>query len=1281
MRTLGLDLGTNSIGWALIETNGSKTTLLTKGVHLFEKGVGENQTGEYSLAAERTQFRAARRLKMRRKWRKQITLRVLIEHGYCPGIGWEDVRRWRDEKIFPPSPEFRQWLQTKEFTADGKPAGPYYYRWLAATQTLDLTQADNRYRLGRAFYHLAQRRGYQSNRVSGEEREGDVMGAIEKVDVQRGARTLGQYYYEDCLGKEAVRGGAHYTSRRQYEEEFTAICDRQRVPSELREALQKAIFTQRPLRSQKGTVGTCPLEPTKARAPISHPLFERYRALQTLSNIRLAAPGEADLRPLNESERAVALEWLLDLKKNESFDKLAKKLTPKKVRIAFGGLREGRDPHAWVFNYRDNMDVAPCPVTARLRDLFGSNWPEELTRRYVKAEGKTRDQVVDDVWHVLFTFRDHEKLDAFAKSQLALDEEQAKRFAKPVPQGYANLSLCAIRKIVPHLEKGVVYAHAVFMANLPTLLGKHGKAWADEAPTLEPAIGELLVNHRLDVRCALAVNTVLASLKEEQLDPSSMRATPATWTRLQTRMETSLVASVGENAWTAIAAAHREKRLADCVEEVCRLYRSESFVQVATIEERIADVLRTRYALNERELARLYHPSAIETYPRVQADEDGQWKLGSPRIPSIKNPVFMRTMTRLRHLINAMLKEGLIDPNTRIRIEMARDLNTQNERTAIDREHRQRAKENAEYSESIIKETPFLATETNVLKYRLWVEQNKRCLYTGNEIGLTEFLGENPAFDIEHTVPRSRALDNSQSNLTLCERQFNREHKGNKIPSELPEAEEILERARLLWGPKIEALDELAEKRSNAAKRAPTKETKDKARADFLFLRNQSRYWKRKLRKFEIEEIPEGFSNSQLVDTRIVCKYAMLYLKSLFEKVYSVKAEVVHGVKNIWELEPKYRGNHVHHCVDAIVTACLRPDFYQQLAAFYREVERYERSEGPRPQVPEPWDGFARDLNERLASEVLCVHYCKSNLLKPTFKRLRVRGMVQKKTDGTPILLKGNSARGALHKDTSYGIIQEPPTADNKAAPLRICVVRKKLDKTFKDFDNIVDQAVKRIVDANRERLHKGETVWFDEVRRVPINTVRVRVSNKPESLIPIGAHSDVSKHEYKQQRYAANDSNYIMALYRGTVNGKAKADWKVITNFEAVEATRKGTWETFLPSVDGKELQLRHVLKSGSLVLFCKDSPEELKTLSQDALSTRLYRLTVMEAGLAQFVHHACALPEKELGKGISSIAWTGAPAHKLRLSVNGINIAVAGQDFILDATGCVKWPERKDA
>ena len=69
-KTLGLDLGTNSIGWALIENN----TILGIGSRIFPEGVvnlGDGDGREISKNASRTDARGTRRQFFRRRLRKR----------------------------------------------------------------------------------------------------------------------------------------------------------------------------------------------------------------------------------------------------------------------------------------------------------------------------------------------------------------------------------------------------------------------------------------------------------------------------------------------------------------------------------------------------------------------------------------------------------------------------------------------------------------------------------------------------------------------------------------------------------------------------------------------------------------------------------------------------------------------------------------------------------------------------------------------------------------------------------------------------------------------------------------------------------------------------------------------------------------------------------------------------------------------------------------------------------------------------------------------------------
>lgn len=1281
MKTLGLDLGTNSIGWAVIESEGRRVSLVDKGVYLFPKGVGEEKNNEYSLAAQRTGYRSARRLIMRRRWRKQATLETLVKHDLCPGLTVQDVKLWKQNRhSYPASEAFKQWLNIKTETPDGKPAGPYYCRWRCATEQLDLSLPEDRYCLGRALYHLAQRRGYKSNRISGEEKDGAVNGEIEKLNIARGSKTLGQYFYEECLGKEPVRGSQHYTGRAQYEQEFDVICTKQALPADVTETLWYNLFMQRPLRSQKGTVGKCLFEPSKARAADTHPVSERFRQLQIVNNIRVACPDETDMRPLDAAEREVAIGWLQKQSKTATFDKLASALTPKKVSLVFGSdERRGEvDVKAWRFNYRGDSGLPGSPFTARMIKLFGEDWRTELSKRYLKIGKKTQEQVVDDIWHAIFSFDDDQKLKSFGEQQLGLNAEQATIFAKPLVGGYGRLSLAAMRRIIPFLEKGAIYSHAVFMAKLPDILKRKGIDWKQTEGDVEKAIRFVLDSHEQSAWSERAANSLIKKYRDSQKDPTYFMITEATKLRFMDEIEDVIRVEAGVARWRELAADVRKEILEKTAADVLHwATRKEGFVAVKRLDERVKDMLLDRFGLDSVELEGLYHPSEVESYKAAVKDHDGFLQLGSPRIDSIRNPVFMRAMFQLRKLINTMLKEGVIDGDTRIRIEMARELNTANMRAAIERDQRERQKERDRIRTEIasLPCSPAKITDRDILKYMLWEEQDRRCLYTGATIEVSAFLGDNPAYDIEHTMPRSRRLDNSQANLTLCDRHFNRTVKRNRLPAELPQAEEIQQRVGLLWDEKIEGLEQRVQRGKSSSKSAQDKTTKDKIRQKLHYEQIQLSYLKTKRKLFFLKDVPEGFTNSQLVDTRIICKYAMEFLKTAFPKVYSVKAGAVNAVKEIWGLDVKFRGDHVHHAIDAVVTACLSPSWYAELAKYYHEYERYLYSEARRPDVPQPWPGFDRDLNEQISNELLVVHYSPDNLLKQTKKVVRRRGAVVQR-NGKALYSKGDTARGSLHQDTIYAKIKDPAEQKNGETGSLKAVVRRTLDKNFKDFDKIVDPQIRSKVLEQKEKFKTGEQIWFDEQNQIPIRKVRCYASNKAESLIPLNAHRDQSSQEHKQRRYAANDGNYITALYRGTVNGKPKADWKVVNNFDAVQAKKTGDWEAILPEVDDKGLGRRHILKKNTLILFKQTEDEDLKELSQMELSRRLYRVTVMEGNRIKAIHHRCGKSVGEIKNWPSNIDFNDPlPTDSVYLSVNGIHIAVAGADFTLDPMGHVHW------
>ena len=85
-KILGLDLGTNSIGWAITEQNEDTFTLLDKGVDIFQEGVAREKGEEKPMVQTRTEARALRRHYYRRRLRKIELLKILIANDLCPHL-------------------------------------------------------------------------------------------------------------------------------------------------------------------------------------------------------------------------------------------------------------------------------------------------------------------------------------------------------------------------------------------------------------------------------------------------------------------------------------------------------------------------------------------------------------------------------------------------------------------------------------------------------------------------------------------------------------------------------------------------------------------------------------------------------------------------------------------------------------------------------------------------------------------------------------------------------------------------------------------------------------------------------------------------------------------------------------------------------------------------------------------------------------------------------------------------------------------------------------------
>lgn len=444
-KVLGLDLGTNSIGWTVIEEN---QQIIDTGINIFPEGTDRSPLGkEKSLNTTRREARMIRRQFERRSRRKVLLAKVLRVLGLMP---------------YESSASFEKWLQLN----------PYELRQKAVYEKLSLEE------LGRVLYHLNQRRGFKSSRKGGSNEDKNAVfkgssktSTIAVDDLRTGmadtqAQTVGEYFTTLDTQQERIRN--RYTLRVMLEEEFDLIWEKQMTfyPQILSDKnpkfktlileyamkryqtkfLQKGlkefikeyiIFYQRPLKSQKDKIGKCSFEKNKSRILRSAIPFQEFRLWQFLTSIRVSGNGRRD-EALNPEEKSKAF-------KKANF---TQKFTIKQ-------LKKWLDLEHESLNYEDKHTQKGNTTVAQLshKNVFGQKtW---------KKFSKEKQQ---QIWHILQDAKDDEWLAKYAQEKWNLNKEVVEKLCKiKLEESYGELSRKAISKILPYMngEKGFLdYADA-----------------------------------------------------------------------------------------------------------------------------------------------------------------------------------------------------------------------------------------------------------------------------------------------------------------------------------------------------------------------------------------------------------------------------------------------------------------------------------------------------------------------------------------------------------------------------------------------------------------------------------------------------------------------------------------------------------------------------------------------------------------------------------------------------------------------------------------------------
>lgn len=1355
-KIIGIDLGTGSIGLSLRNpelSDNIQDQLEWFSVTTFNSGTGSDQTGEYTLASERRSHVQSRRLKEHSRWKRWSTLSLLMEYDMCP-MSRESLERWQTydktkglKREFPiDDTAFIQWLRM-DFDGDGvSDCTAFQLRRQLVEEQFDFTIPTNRYKIGRAIYHIAQHRGFKSSKgetLSGKDEEGEknvptidadnLENAMKKSEEKKSKdlsdymashnfRTVGQAFAS--LEEEGirVRNSRYQAVRSQNVDEINEYFKFQKGLADYEDLHRRLISTKKnegtlfyklPLRSQKGHIGKCTFEKNKRRCPISHPEYEKYRAWAFINNIKYKESAEGGWLelPLALRQELYKDVFTSKVRKDFAFETIRKFL---EKRL---GLTLKNADGAKTINYKDKALVAGCPVTARLQSIANLF---DVSIDTLKLQGvKTRSSKKDDdkhqvsydaldLWHFCFEADEIEDVKRFATQSLKFDEKATDCLCKlwaSIEQGYTTLSLKALRNINRFLEYGLKTSDAIFLAKVPDITGR-----VDADELIHVFNEQVKSPAEANMRIARVANTLIANYKSLALDDRFADHNFDYQLQEDDKEEVIKCIQNTDSSFELMDADEQQALIA----EVTRLYQAffadinREYVKVPRFADVLVSELKKLYPeVKEERWEKLYHPSMVSDFPR---DKNHANLLGSPKIGAIRNPTVLRSLNVLRMNINKLLAEGLDPQETRIVVETTRVNNDINKRKAIEKYNEERNAENREI-ENILCELYGAASEEDISaaryvleqsgedlltadnpdnrhyrhqikRYKLWLEQGCQCLYTGHIINLTNLLADN-MFDLEHTVPRSLSFDSSDQNLTICDAYYNRHIKQNRIPSELPNYETDVTidghlytaiKPRLkMWQDKVERLSQNVLFWKNKAKKSQTEKSHNDSMREMLLWQMEYDYWRQKLDRFTMKskDLTDGFRNSQLVDTGIITRYAVLYLKTLFAQVDVQNGQSTSAFRKIFGIPQKDRSSNFHHAVDATILTMIPSSAKRDrmLKLFYQideqrkgghEVSGLEFQLGREIASCGLGAGLA-GIEDFISQRVMVDFYKQDRTLQKDRRPVIRKGkpLKRKTTEGKlePVTFSSDSIRGELHNQTFYGAIRR--RSDDK----EFYVVREPLkykasakDKGFKDWKELNNRIVdlshpadsedfKPMVQMMMRQFPEGTTfkdaceqgIYMLDKNGRKVNRIRhIRCYGKNVSNpVKVKRHSYPSDKDYKQHILAALGDGCVYALCEYTDG--LTTEYKRYTYMEISDNRKSGLEDipTVYPGKKGQPLKLARRIMKGDMLMIYEKSPEELLHLDPSELSNRLYKVLSFEGNYRiTLIHHLLSKPEKKDNK-----------------------------------------------
>ena len=1237
-KILGLDLGTNSIGWAVVDTE--KNHIDAAGSRIipmdgdrmskFESG------GSVSYTEDRTSARGARRLRERYLLRRERLLRVLNIMGFLPEhyasqlnrygklpadaepkLAWREGKDGKQEFLFKDS--FKEMVQ--EFRVVGIDGNLpydwtiYYLRKKAISQPLtkeELAWVLMQFNQKRGYHQLRgkideldetenkkeekeycelkvtnvvptgekDKNGYPKYNITLEngwnytwsfrtepdwkgktrsfiatfklDKEGNRQDiqptrlsapseddwGLRKIktehDLESSGQTVGEFIYNTLLlnpSQKIIGEKVRVINREHYLKELQRILDKQRefipelndrelynqciealYPSNnaYRDSIAKRDFTyliaddillyQRPLKSKTSLIADCPYEkythttkdgkpriidgktvikPCKCIAK-SHPLFQEFRLWQFLSNLRIYRNDEnvtSNLLPDNDAYANL-------------YDYLSKqKSINQKGILKYFNISKSELPNYRWFKAPDHEEPAGETRSTLLGGLHKAGINDDFLTEQRELQ----------LWHILYSVDDPEHykhaLGTFAIKQ-GFTEEQRDTFVE------------AFRRLTIYKEKDYgSYSAKAICRLLPVM--RRGKYWSADA---------------IDTRTLEQIEHLITGEADNVLTATA---------RMKLSSITDITQCQGLPTWQACYLVYgRHSEAADTktwktpedIDTYLGEFRHNS-LNNPVVEQVVTETLRVvRDIWCQHGKPDEIHIELGRELKKTKAERDS---LSKTIAENEANNQRLRLM--LLELMNPDCHVENVRPQSPSQIELLKiyedGVMRRPEKDIYENENEKQTIEDIRKRFTAAKNHP---THSEVLRYKLWLDQKYISPYTGRPIPLGKLF--TPAYEIEHIIPQSRWFDDSLSNKVICEAEVNHlknrelghefivNHHEDTVPLNLGGEVKILS---------VEAYEKLV--------------------AD-LFANNHA-----KRMKLMLDDIPEDFNARQMNDSRYISRLMMHLLSNIVRtededgnREESVTSKNVipcngtitdqlkrdWGIGDVWNriILPRFerlnaltnttdyttttanghtistvpldlrqgfnkkRIDHRHHAMDAIVIACTTRDHVNllnneashdgnrryDLQHKLRHIEYYLDHDGNRHEkftdFIKPWPTFTEDTY-RILQEIVVSFKQNLRVINKTTNRYSTI------SDGKRTTVKqekGDSwaIRKPLHKETVFGEVNlqlKKKVPIKKALESINSIVSRELKEKIKEKKTL-NYSNKDII----EFLDKNKDVWSE---------------------------------------------------------------------------------------------------------------------------------------------------------------------------------------------------------